>query len=184
LLIGFSMGSLLALRLAAEHPRELVGLCVLGVPIEHPRWQLAASRLLADLSGRAAWLAKLIGHRKKADSDVRDKAVVDRRAALRALPYPTIVEFGALQDQARAALSRVTTPTLLLHGAYDHVADVDGSARVSQALGASDVARIVLPHSFHHLVRDVDSEQVCARVLEFGDRLHAQLAGRALAVSG
>jgi carboxylesterase len=171
LLIGFSMGSLLAARLAVRHGAALSGLVLIGVPLEQPRWQVLGAQLVVALQRRSPYLARRLGHHRKRPSDVRRKAAVDQRLALPALPYATIVELARLQGEVRSLLPDVRTPTLLLHGAYDHVAPLDGSARVSQALGASFVRRVVLPDSFHHVARDLDRAQLCAEVLAFGQRV-------------
>jgi carboxylesterase len=168
LLIGFSMGSLLAARLAALHPELLSGLVMIGVPVEQPRWQVLGASLVVALQRRSPSLARRIGHHRKRPSDVRRKAVADQRAGFPTLPYATILELARLQAEVVPLLPRVRVPTLLLHGAYDHVAPVEGSMRVSQTLGASFVQRVVLPNSFHHVARDLDHEQLCAEVLAFG----------------
>jgi carboxylesterase len=178
LLIGFSMGSLLAARLAALHPAAISGLVMMGVPVEQPRWQVRGASLVVALQRRSPGLAKRIGHHRKRPSDVRRKAVADQRAGFPTVPYATIVELARLQAEAFSLLPRVRVPTLLLHGAYDHVAPVEGSVRVSQTLGASFVQRVVLPNSFHHVARDVDHEQLCAEVLAFG-RAHAGVSAPA-----
>lgn len=170
LLIGFSMGSLLAARLAVWHGASLSGLVLIGVPLEQPRWQVLGAGWVVALQRRSPYFAKRLGHHRKRPSDVRRKVVADQRAALPALPYTTIVEFARLQTEVRSLLAQVQTPTLVLHGAYDHVAPLDGSVRVSQALGSSFVRRVVLPNSFHHVARDLDAAQLCAEVLAFADR--------------
>jgi carboxylesterase len=167
LLIGFSMGALLALRLASHHAGALAGLVVMGVPIQHPRWQLLGSQAVASLQRHSPWLATRIGYHPKPRSDVRSQLIAGRRAAFPAVPYTSVAELGHLQDEVRGLLRRVSPPTLLLHGAYDHVAPVEGSAQVSQALGASYVRRVVLANSCHHIVRDLDRQQVRDEVLGF-----------------
>lgn len=171
LLLGFSMGALLALKLAAERPRELAGLIAMGVPIEQPCWQIVGARAVLALRIHAPRIGAKIGHYPKARSDVRVRAVADRRAALPELPYAAILEIGRLQAEVRASLWRVKTPTLLVHGAYDHVAPVDGSARVSQLLAADVVRRVIAPRSYHHVARDLDRRLVCAEVVNFAQRV-------------
>ena len=170
LLLGFSMGSLLALRLAALRPELVSALVVLAVPIQQPAWQVAGARALTRLRARSDWLAARIGHYPKARSDVRSETVAARRAALPATPYASIVAISELQAEVQGLLGRVRAPTLLLHGAYDHVAPVEGSARVSQALGSSQLRRVIVPRSCHHLARDLDRDRVRAEVLAFAAR--------------
>lgn len=159
LLLGFSMGSLLALRLAALRPELVRALVVMGVPIEQPLWQRLGARLMVALRPGAAY--------PKNRSDVRSEAVAQQRAALSGTPYAAVVELEQLQAEVRASLARVRAPTLILHGRYDHVAPVEGSAQVSQALGSSQLRRAILPNSCHHLARDLDRERVIEEILAF-----------------
>ena len=176
LLLGFSMGSLLGLRLAALRPELVRALVVLAVPIQQPLWQRVGARALSRLRARLGpgRLAARIGHHPKRRSDIRSELVAAERSAMTATPYASIVAIGELQAEVQGLLGRVRAPTLLLHGAYDHVAPVEGSARVSQALGSSHLRRVILPRSCHHLARDVDRERARAEVLGFALR-HAPL---------
>lgn len=177
LVVGFSMGSLVALRLAALRPEWLAGLVVLGVPIQQPRWHIVFAELLVRLRRASPLLAARIGHHHKERSDARSEAMALRLKNLEDMPYESILELGRLQDEVRPLLPRIRTPTLVMHGAFDHSAPVEGSARVSQALGASEVRRVVLTRSYHHVIRDIEGELACAEILRFAERARAR-AGR------
>ena len=170
LLVGFSLGSLLSLRLAALHPRWLAGLVLLGVPIQQPRWQLVAATALSALRRRSARLSAAIGHYPRTRSDARSEHLAAGLKRFAGVPYESVVELGALQSEVWPLLAEVCAPTLMLHGAFDHSAPLAGSARVSQALGAAEVRRVILPRSYHHLARDLDADQTCAEVVTFAAR--------------
>ena len=78
---GFSMGGLLALRLARTRPESVSALALLSVPLRLPGWQTAVLRGCARLPGflRRSRLAML---RKREGSDVTDPKVHDESSLL------------------------------------------------------------------------------------------------------
>jgi carboxylesterase len=164
--LGFSLGALLALRLAALRPRELHGLVSVSVPLSMPGWQKSAIFALARMR-RHPWLGGLVGVLPRAGPDVRIEREFRSSPSLRAFPWPALAELAALQDEVGELLPLVRAPLLLLHGAYDHVAPPEGSARVAQRVGSVTVRRILLPSSFHIVALDLDRARACAEVVEF-----------------
>ncbi len=166
LVVGFSAGGLLALRLAALRGRDLDALAVLGVPLSLPPWQRQAIGVLARLR-RVRPLARLVGMMPKHGPDVRIARELVRSPSLRGMPWPALAELVALQAEVTDLLPHVRTPLLVLHGALDHIARVDDSARIVQAVASERVQRLVLPESFHQLGLDVDREAAVTAVVEF-----------------
>lgn len=172
LLLGFSLGSLLSLRLAALRPDWLAGLVVMGVPIAQPGWQRAAVRLLSSLRRSSPQLAARIGYHARGRSDVRSELLAQRlKHGFADMPYESIAQLCELQDEVWPLLPEVRAPTLMLHGRYDHSAPVEGSARVSQALGSSSLRRVVLPRSYHHVARDLDADLARNEVTQFAKQV-------------
>jgi carboxylesterase len=163
--VGFSMGSLLALRLAALDPR-VSAVAVLAVPLQLPAWQIRGAAALGWLHRRG--LGRLLGHyEKRRGVDVRSRAEKRRNPGLAAFPYSSIAELGALQAEVRAVLPRVRAPILILHGRHDHAAPARHAKRVSQRVSSTIVRRITLPGSYHLLGRDVDRARVCEEITQF-----------------
>lgn len=169
--LGFSMGSLLALRLAALHREEVAGVVAISVLLRLAGWQRSAIHALARLRG-SRLLRNVVGVLPKhAGPDIRVQREVDGSPSLRGFPYPTLCELVALQDEVLELLPHVRAPTLLLHGRYDHTAPVEQSELCAQRLGAAQVERRVLPRSFHVVGLDLDRERACAEVVEFATRI-------------
>lgn len=163
---GFSMGSLLSLRLAALRPRDLHGLVVASVPLRLPRWQERAVEAMSTLR-RTPWLGRLVGMYPKDGPDIRDAHARQTSPSLRRFPYPTLQQLVQLQHEIDGLLELVRAPLLLLHGRHDHTAPVELSAMVAQRVGSPQVRRIVLENSFHVVALDVDAEQVCREIHAF-----------------
>lgn len=171
--LGFSMGSLLVLRLAALRGDGVAGVIAMGVPLEFPGWKRAAIGALARLRSTPL-LGELVGrHDKRGGPDIRVLRMAQANPSLTQFPYPTLRELVALQDEVRSLLPRVRAPLLLLHGGLDHAATPDDSARVAQMVASNEVRRRVFPRSFHHLAVDLDRDAVMREILEFVD-LHTR----------
>jgi carboxylesterase len=166
LLLGFSLGSLLSLRLSALRPDDVAGLVALAVPLSLPGWQRTAIEALARLRTLPG-LGRLVGMLPKDGPDVRVERAFRQSPSLRGFPFPALAELMALQDEVTDLLPKVRAPLLLLHGRHDHIAPVELSARVAQRVGSSRVHKVVLPRSFHILAHDLDRDQACTEIVRF-----------------
>ena len=169
--VGFSMGSLLTLRLAALRRAEVSGVVAIAVMLRFPWWQRRAIVAMAKLR-RNRLLHGAVGILPKdGGPDIRVMREVEGSPGLDGFPYPALAELIALQDEVAELLPHVRAPTLLLHGRYDHTAPVELSADVSQALGSARVERQILERSFHGVGLDLDRDEACDAVVQFVDSL-------------
>lgn len=171
IVVGFSMGSLLGLRLAALRGTDLAGVVAMSVPLSFPAWKQRTIRALAR-ARRLPGFGRIVGrHQKRRGIDVRRRRPADLSPGLMAFPYPTLEQLVRLQAEVAACLPRVERPLLLLHGGLDHAAATDDSARVAQRVASADVRRKVMPRSFHLLPRDLDANRVCEEIVAFAERV-------------
>lgn len=166
LVVGFSMGALLALRLAAVERERVAGVAAISVMLELPAWQAALARGLAALRHHPR-LGRFVGHFPKRAVDVRISAHSRGSPSLRVFPYAAIASLADLQRDVQLRLGHITAPLLLLHGRHDHTAPAAFSERVSQAVASERVRRVVLPDSFHIVGVDLDRPQASAEVVAF-----------------
>jgi len=166
LIVGFSLGSLLALRLSVLRAADVAGLAALSVPLSFRGWQRTAIETLARLRTTRG-IGRLVGMLPKDGPDVRVERAFRQSPSLRGFPFPSLAEMIALQDEVRDLLPHVRTPLLLLHGRHDHIAPVEHCDRVAQRVGSSQVHKVVLPRSFHILAHDLDRAEACAEIVRF-----------------
>lgn len=166
MVLGFSLGSLLALRLAALRTPDVAGLVALSVPLSLPAWQRGAIDALARLRTTPG-IGRLIGMARKHGPDVRVEQAVRSSPDLRGFPFPALAELVALQDEVADLLPHVRAPLLLMHGQLDHTAPVELADRIAQRVGSSHVRKIILPRSFHIVAHDLDRDRACAEVVDF-----------------
>ncbi|HSZ83550.1 MAG TPA: alpha/beta fold hydrolase, partial [Polyangia bacterium] len=166
---GFSMGGLLALRLARLHPDRVAALVVMGTPLRLRRFQVGAVRAVARLPvdfGR--WSAASIP--KPDGSDISIPAMRHGNPGLQAFPIAALKQLFDLMDVVRADLPSVRAPTLVVHGRLDHVVPMDDSLELTGSLGAAVIERLWLERSFHVVGLDVDAAQLTDAATKFVSR--------------
>jgi carboxylesterase len=166
-LVGMSLGALLALDAAARHREGVVGVVTLGAPL-----QLAplARRVLAVASALGPWMPDLY-LRKRRGSDVRDPAAPFANHAYPVNPLRAAREVRVGQAAARAALPTLRMPLLALHGMLDRTASLAGSLELVRLAGSAEAALVVLPRSGHLIAVDFDRAQVARQVCAFVRRV-------------
>jgi len=174
-IVGFSMGGLLALRLARLYPERVSALAVMSAPLRLRRFQVmgirAVGKLPIDYARRPlAAVPKLFG------SDVSDPAMRAENPGLRAFPIAALGNLLDLMDTVRADLPAVRQPTLVVHGRQDHTVPMDDSLELTGSLGSDVIERLWLDRSFHIVAQDVER----ATLLEAVPRFIGQHAGWAV----
>ena len=164
--VGFSMGGLLALRLAHLHPDWIAALVIMAAPLRMRTFQSRGVRLLASLpldfrSHAFACIPKLKG------SDISDPEMRDANPSLRAFPISAVTSLFDLMNTVRADLPNVRTPTLVIHGRHDHTVPMDDSLELTGSLGSEVIERLWLDRSFHIVTLDVERGTVSNAVLGF-----------------
>lgn len=166
--IGFSLGGLLALQLAAQQP--VAGVITLAAALQiaggWPLRTLPVARYLVrwyyplqynDLKNPAvrANLAERVG-----DLDFDDPSVVAQLRTSSRIPTGAIYEIVRLGQHVRRNLARITAPALVLQGQRDTVVLPLSAERILNGLGSSDRQLAWFERSGHQLASDVEREQV------------------------
>lgn len=162
---GLSMGSLLALHLAANHPDSTVGVIAMAnamwLKSPWPTWPL---KLVDRLRLPDFWMSK-------SAPDLGDREQRALHLTYNAQPIRAAISLLRAGEQLCERLHHVHAPTLLLHGELDAVAPVSNAWRVAVRLGTVDKRTVILPRSHHILTRDVERETVRAEISAFLRRL-------------
>jgi carboxylesterase len=166
---GFSMGGLLALRLARLHPERVAALVVMGTPLRLRRLQVGAIRAITRLPiDFARWSGASIP--KPNGSDISIPEMRHGNPGLPAFPIAALRQLFALMDVVRADLPSVRAPALVVHARHDHVVPMDDSLELTGSLGSDVIERLWLDRSFHVVGLDVDSAQAVETATKFVSR--------------
>jgi carboxylesterase len=166
LVVGSSMGALVACTLAAENPGRIDGLALLA-----PALELQPLGRLAGWLARATPVARFLPQiHKGGGSDVGDPVARAQNPCLETVPFRAIGELLAFQSHVDALLPRVRCPSLVIAGALDGTVTVAGARRMAGRLGGG--ARfVVLPRSRHLVAIDFERDRVAGDVAAFLDSL-------------
>jgi carboxylesterase len=171
--VGSSMGALVACVLAAERPDAIDGVALLAPALElHPLGRLVG--WLARNTPVPGWLPQIP---KGGGSDVADPEARAANPCMESVPFRAVGELLSLQAHVDALLPRVRCPALVVAGALDGTVTVAGARRMAARLGGG-ARLVVLPRSRHLVAIDVERERVADDVQSFYDSIPARGGAR------
>jgi carboxylesterase len=163
---GFSMGGLLALRLARLRPHSVPALVLMSTPLHLREWQVAATRVWSHLP-KFLRQGKLASLRKRRGSDVTDEKVRHENPNLGEMPLAGILQVIELAHIVRRELSFLHQPTLVAHGERDHTVPLRDAFELAGSLASDVVERLWLPRSGHLIAVDVEHTVLSDAVVRF-----------------
>lgn len=173
--IGFSMGGLLALHLAAQQP--VAGIVTLAAAVQLAGgWRL---RTLPFARYIVRWFYPLQGTdlndpevrasiaQKAGELDWDDPSVIQQLRASVRVPTGAIYELVRLGQRVRRDLPRITAPALVLQGQQDQIVLPASAEYLVAKLGSQDKHLRWFPQSGHQLPSDVEHEQVFETIVNW-----------------
>jgi carboxylesterase len=177
--IGLSMGAVLAARLAADQRESVAGLVMLAPAFFLPpsvTTALKAVKLLGPV------VDSLYLHNREG-SDIHDAAARHVHPTCRLMPIAAPIRLLGLSAQVRRMLPRITQPALVIHAKDDHTCPMKRNVNyVMKHLGSKEKRAVRLDESFHIITVDSERERVAAEVIEFASQFGAASDRRAAAV--
>jgi carboxylesterase len=182
---GLSMGALLSLKFAAEHPQQVAGVGVYGATFRYDGWSIPWA---ARLSFLLPLLKKLGIGRDQAFLEQPPYGLRDERlraqisaamqsgdstvAGLLGNPWHSLADLYQLSVQVRRQLPRVTSPCLVAHASEDDVASVRNAELVIRGVNAR-TELLLLDDSYHMITIDKQRRTLIAHSVRFFDDIVA-----------
>ncbi len=163
IVIGLSMGSVLALHLAANF--DFAGVVALAPALKLPWWKEHGIRLITPFN---------LTRRKRHGPDVNDdhgRAVLDSYLAY---PLAATRRFFDLQREVRRELPRITMPLFVAHSSQDHTIPLRNVDYLLRRVRSTYIEKMLVHDSYHVLTVDRDREHIFARILLFIAKIVAQ----------
>lgn len=167
ILLGHSMGGLVALEYVLAHPTSVRALALsapfLGIKDSVPAWKrglgLVASLVRPTLKLPNGLDSRHVSH----DPDICQSYATDPLVTHDATAR-WFTETVSAQSDVKARANRIRTPSLFLHAGDDRIVDTAASQEVFSRLGASDKTLNVYPGLFHEIFneRPADRTRVLA----------------------
>ena len=151
--VGLSLGGLLALALSAEAPVDAVA--VVGTPL---RLRVPLLPLLPAVRRVVPFV------RKGAGSDIRDAEARARHPSYDRMPLASVEQLRALQRLVRDRLASVRAPILVAHGRLDATAHPDDARAILESVGSSERELLWLESSAHVVPVDRDGPRLAAAI--------------------
>ncbi|MGH8011292.1 MAG: alpha/beta hydrolase [Candidatus Binataceae bacterium] len=162
--IGLSMGAVLAARLAADQREAVSGLMLLAPAFFLPLKTRMLLRAMKPLGG----LADRIYFHQPGGSDIHDNAARAVHPGTRLMPLSAVFELRELCELVRPRLHEIVQPTMVIHGRQDHTCPYEKNVEfVMSHLGASYKRVVTLDESFHVITVDTEKERVADEALGF-----------------
>ena len=162
-IVGASMGGLLALWLAHRFPHDVTGIVLLAPALlYHP-----VGTLGLKLARHGLWRAVPLLRKSGAGSDVGDPAARALNPSYPSMAVHGLKQLDRLRGEVRALLPRIRVPVCAIHGARDHTIHPAASRLVVARIGSPRAERHLLPHSQHVLGIDVERDLVAALAVRF-----------------
>ena len=168
-LVGHSMGGLLALRLSLDVP--VAGVAVLASPVQFPPGLIHYSR----------WLKYVLRSTDQTDHSslgalIREEQVRRGEPALGRVRYDRwatagVAELYALSREVDARLPEVRAPLLLMYSEGDETAPPANGVCIRERAASPDMTLTVLRQSGHNLPVDCERETVFAETAAFARRV-------------
>lgn len=183
--MGLSMGAVLALELAEERPELVDGVGALSTMFWHDGWSIPFYTRLSFLLRpfRALGIGRNKLFMEQPPYGIKDEALRKRvveqmqsgdsaAAGLPGNPWYSVIEMRALSDQVRRQLGRVRAPCLVLHATHDDISSL-ANARLIERKVQGPVEMVLLHDSYHMITIDRERRTVTARAVDFTARIAA-----------
>ncbi len=179
---GLSMGALLALKLAADHPERVQGVAALSTTFFYDGWNIPhlKQRFLLPLLIYSP-LRYLFSYREPAPYGIKDERIRRLIATLynsnsankpekygySEFPGVTILETFRLIKAVKHDLPKVVSPLLIVHSTEDDMASLENAKFLASQVSSKQVENFYVDDTYHVLTLDKRKEDVAERVSEF-----------------
>lgn len=161
ILIGLSMGGLVANHLAAAHRDDVIGVVSVA----------AAMRFHYKHADRARYVAPMLGMWGDENRDMGagwyDKETGRQHGNYRRFPAPAFVSLWRYAKVVEQQLPRITAPILIIHSHQDRTIPTAAAEAIYRQVGSSDKQLLWFDKSGHEMLRDGESPAVLDAVEQF-----------------
>jgi carboxylesterase len=176
--VGLSMGAVLAARLTADQGEAIAGVTLLAPAFFLPR---STTIMLKGLRGLLGSLVDSIYLYSRGGSDIHDAAAKSVHPTCHLMPLSAPLKLFELSAMVKPMLSRITQPALVMHAPRDHTCPMRKNLDyVMRHLGSAEKRAVELEESYHVITVDSEKERVVDEVAGFVERFSVAPQRRAV----
>jgi carboxylesterase len=177
IVVGLSMGAVLAARLTADQGESIAGVVMLAPAFFLPT---STTIMLRGLRGVLGTLVDRLYLFNPGASDIHDAAARSIHPTCRLMPLAAPLKLLDLSAVVKPMLARITQPALMMHARRDHTCPMRKNVDyLMRRLGSGEKRAIELDESYHVITVDSDKERVVGEVAEFVERFRVTPQKRA-----
>ena len=174
---GLSMGAVMSMYLASEHPGQVAGLLIYSLTLRNDGWNASpVTRLLPWLT-RIPFLLDFCVFNERPPYGIKNRrlrAIVERQmktgdssaAGLLSMSGKTLREMHKLTTRVKRNMPSINSPTLIIHSIEDDVSGRWNADYAGKKL-AGPVTKVLLNNCYHMITVDLQYPQVVALSVSF-----------------
>ena len=132
LLVGFATGASLALQLAAEKPKGLVGVISVSAPLGFKPRSVAFAQVMHGLNKLSQWVYVQEGVKPFIPRDPEHPDI-----DYRYMPVSTLVELRKVADELGKKLPQITCPVTIIQATEDPIVDPASAQQIHARVGSA-----------------------------------------------
>ena len=144
MLVGFSTGGTLALKLAAENRKQVVAVVAVSAPITYVKKSFLFVPLLHGTNQLVNWLTSTEGVKPFIENMQEHKTINYKN-----VPVKCLYELRRLTNNVEELLPKITIPTLILYADEDPVVNPTSASLIFEKL-ETQAKELIAIHSQHH----------------------------------
>lgn len=164
IVIGISLGGVLALHLAQQRPGAVLGLGL-----------LATATRLTSSAALPLSIVERAGIRdftvRKIAPDIKDPVARASQLTYGLQPIHAAIEVMRAGERVEARLGEIRCPVFIAHGVDDHVCPASNALRIHAGVSSTDRSLLMLQNSYHIITRDYDRDLLARELTRFVRRL-------------
>ncbi|MGR6736314.1 alpha/beta hydrolase [Pseudomonas chlororaphis] len=177
---GLSMGAVMSMYLASEHPGQISGLLMYSTTLKYDGWSINKLAFLTPLLMKIPFGVHICSFEEKPPYGIKNKrlrAVVERQmkagesssAGLLTMEGVTVRELHRMNAVVKKRMPSITTPALVLHSIEDDITSRWNADYVERKLGGP-VVKVLLDNCYHMITVDLQYRRVVELSADFIER--------------
>lgn len=180
---GLSMGSVMSMHLAAEHPGQVAGLLLYSTTLRYDGWNMPFAARFTRLIMAIPFGVHLCRFNEKPPYGIKNprlRAIVEKQmtagdsgaAGLLTMSGTSVREFHRLVAATKRGMPSITAPALVLHSVEDDVTSRWNADYIERHLGGP-VVKVLLDNCYHMITVDLEYPRVTALSVSFIESINA-----------
>ncbi len=172
---GLSMGAVMSMYLASEHPGQVAGLLMYSTTLRYDGWSINKLAFMTPLLMKIPFGVHLCSFEEKPPYGIKNqrlRAIVERQmkagessnAGLLTMEGITVRELHRMNAVVKKRMPSITTKALVLHSIEDDITSRWNADYVERHLGGP-VTKVLLDNCYHKITDDLQYR----RVIELSD---------------